>query len=460
MYGLLGQNANQVFSQIVTIPDTAFLAALIDRGVDTNEDGQISFEEAEALTSLTVDEENITDLTGINAFVNLTYLYCSDNKLSSLDVSNNTVLTSLSCSNNQLTSLNVSACSELTSLSCSHNQLISLDVSKNINLSVGHHGYSTLPGLNCSNNQLSSLDVSGCTSLRYLVCSNNQLSSLDVSNCASLTTLHCSNNQLSNLDISNNTQLQRISTDKYYGYASGLICSNNQLSSLDISNNLKLSRIYCSGNQITELDVSNNPDLDEIHCDDNRLVNLDVSNNTALKRLQCGNNQLSSLDISKNLDLLSLDCSNNLLSSLDLSNNKYLGDGGNWIFGSKVIYLSDMPSLNQVCVWDTFNEDSLNLNTEGSPNINFTKGCATGIVEEQFISLSVYPNPTNNILNIETENNDCYSLEIHSLNGQLIYKEEMEGNSKQIDLSTISKGIYFITVRSNEGVSTKKVVKL
>ena len=72
---------------------------------------------------------------------------------------------------------------------------------------------------------------------------------------------------------------------------------------------------------------------------------------------------------------------------------------------------------------------------------------------------SIYPNPSTSLLTIKTDNPDCYSLEIHSLNGQLIYKEEMEGNSKQIDMSPFSKGVYFITIRSKEGVRTEKVVK-
>jgi hypothetical protein len=38
--------------------------------------------------SLTVNNKNITDLTGIKAFTSLNYLNCSNNQLSSLDISN------------------------------------------------------------------------------------------------------------------------------------------------------------------------------------------------------------------------------------------------------------------------------------------------------------------------------------------------------------------------------------
>ncbi len=64
----------------VDIPDQAFLDALIKVGVDTNRDGIISFEEAEAIDTLLVYGEDITDLTGIEAFINLIVLGCGDNK--------------------------------------------------------------------------------------------------------------------------------------------------------------------------------------------------------------------------------------------------------------------------------------------------------------------------------------------------------------------------------------------
>jgi hypothetical protein len=81
-----------LFSQTVSIPDTAFLHALIEKGVDTNGDSLISYEEAEKVTYLDVGvsnflSRNITDITGIEAFINMDTLICSRNRLSSLDLS-------------------------------------------------------------------------------------------------------------------------------------------------------------------------------------------------------------------------------------------------------------------------------------------------------------------------------------------------------------------------------------
>jgi Leucine-rich repeat (LRR) protein len=118
----------------VNIPDEAFLNALIDLGIDANGDGAISPSEAEEIPHIDVSDRGISDMTGIEAFINLERLLCWKNQLTSLDVSQNTALTDLYCAFNQLTSLNVSKNTALTVLHCFSNPLTSLDISNNSSL--------------------------------------------------------------------------------------------------------------------------------------------------------------------------------------------------------------------------------------------------------------------------------------------------------------------------------------
>ena len=212
------------FGQNVNIPDAIFKAYLVNNtAINTNGDNQIQVSEASAFNGI-IDcgYMNISNLTGIEAFVSLTTLSCPYNQLTSLDVSTCSALTDLYCSDNQLTSLDVSTCSALTDLYCSTNNLTSLDVST----------CTALTNLACYYNQLTSLDVSTCTALTYLDCGTNNLTSLDVSICTALIYLDCGYSSLTSLDVSGCTTL-------YY-----LSCSGNNLTSLDVKNGNNINMVY------------------------------------------------------------------------------------------------------------------------------------------------------------------------------------------------------------------------
>lgn len=66
-------------------------------------------------------------------------------------------------------------------------------------------------------------------------------------------------------------------------------------------------------------------------------------------------------------------------------------------------------------------------------------------------TIKIYPNPTKDILNIETES-AISKVEIHTLLGKEILKKE----SKNIDVSTLPQGLYFIKITSSEGIETIK----
>ena len=191
-------------------PDEAFREYL--KKFDINHDNKLASAERN-VTEISVINQNITTLKGIEYFRKLKTLSCSDNQLTSLDVSKNT---------------------ELQKLYCDGNQLTSLEVGEN----------TVLDTLHCYNNQLTSLDVSRNSALQWLSCYKNKLTSLDVSKNTNLTLLYCDSNQLTSLDVSQNTALQE------------LYCDSNQLTSLDVSQNNKLEKLYCSENQLTSLKLS------------------------------------------------------------------------------------------------------------------------------------------------------------------------------------------------------------
>ncbi|MBW9154356.1 Ig-like domain-containing protein [Clostridium estertheticum] len=250
------------------------------------------------IKSLDLSKDDVSSLNGIEYFTSLTNLNCSNNGLTTLDVSKNTALTSLDCQHNLLTTLDVNTA--LINLNCIYNKLETLDVSKT----------TALTSLDCRFNQLATLDVN--TALIDLNCSENKLITLDLSKNTALTNLNCSNNGLTTLDVSKNTAL------------TSLDCYENKLPVLDVSKNAALTALFCRDNKLPVLDVSKNAALTSLDCQSNLLKTLDVSKNTALTSLVCSYNQLKTLDVSKNTALTALVCRDNQLTILDISKNASL----------------------------------------------------------------------------------------------------------------------------------------
>ena len=219
-------------SPLIQFSNPDFEKAVIIQA-DLNVDNNISEAEAAYLKELDLSEKGLTDLSDIKYFINLTFLNCYGNQLTSLDVSNNTALTELVCSYNQLTSLDVSNNTALTELSCGSNNLTSLDLSKNTALTY----------LSCYGNQLTSLDLSNNVALTKLWCFDNQLTSLDLSKNTALTYLDCDNNQLTTLDLRNNF----ISDSICY-----ITCSGNPLERIVLSKRHNISGLYNNLDDIIE----------------------------------------------------------------------------------------------------------------------------------------------------------------------------------------------------------------
>ena len=208
------------------VPDETFRKYLLKQ-FDKDGNGVMTPAERYAVTEIDVNDKNITSLKGIEFFPNLKKLNCGHNRLTSLDVSKNTVLQELVCWENQLTSLDVSQNTALQELECFENKLTSLDVSQN----------PALQKLSCWDNRLTSLDVSKNTELTYLKCSYNRLTELDVSKNTELTYLDCGYNRLTELDVSQNTKL----TELYF--------VSNQITSLQADNCTNLTVIFTGSNK-------------------------------------------------------------------------------------------------------------------------------------------------------------------------------------------------------------------
>jgi len=149
--------------------------------------------------------------------------------------------------------------------------------------------------------------------------------------------------------------------------------------------------------------------LQYLHVKNNKLTALDVSGLTHLQGLDCNNNQLTSLNIAGLEFLKYLTCDNNQLATLKMSKRTNL-----------ITYSGDKETR---IIKDEIDEDT--------------------------ISVNVYPNPTTDQIYLSTDAN----VKLYSLQGVLLYS----GYGDRIDLIGYSQGVYILQINESTIV---KVVKL
>jgi hypothetical protein len=72
----------------------------------------------------------------------------------------------------------------------------------------------------------------------------------------------------------------------------------------------------------------------------------------------------------------------------------------------------------------------------------------------QFIDVTIYPNPTSGLISIDTEEN-IINIAVLSSSGRTLSNSKV----KNLDLSEYSAGVYFITIQTDKGFVTKKILK-
>ena len=179
-----------------------------------------------AVSSLYVADNKIEamDLTGIAN--SLKKLYCGNNELSTLNLSNFKNLNEVDLQGNNLTMLKVYGPESVNGAS---NQLTMFAVSQ----------FARVKQLFLADNQLKGLGTTQMTSLENLFVQRNAIKSLKLNKCPSLKIASLADNGTTTLDVTGNSQLQEL-------WAGG-----NAISKLDITSCGQLETLIAPGSQMT-----------------------------------------------------------------------------------------------------------------------------------------------------------------------------------------------------------------
>ena len=217
--------------QNVNIPDLNFKNALIntpcvdldgdgegDVDADTNNDLEIQLAEALAVQRLDIYNQDISDLTGLEAFDNLVWLDCENNdfieltlkdkpfleevlfaKLNSqierIEITSNPMLSSLIFKNSGAFSTTLK---NLIYLDCSNNALIEFD----LEASFSSSNYN-LQKLDCSSNAITTIKIDEEFHVDSIDCSHNLIEDISLITDSEAKYMDISNNQISSFTIRN-----------------------------------------------------------------------------------------------------------------------------------------------------------------------------------------------------------------------------------------------------------------
>ncbi len=204
--------------------------------------------------------------------------------------------------------------------------------------------------------------------------------------------------------------------------------------------------INCSRNSLTQVNFGLNPNLTRIDCNRNNLTSLDLSNNLALTQLYCGENPFTFVDITANTAIHDFHATGSPnLVAVNLANGNNANFTQMMIAGCPNLTCIQVDSISSVAGWTGFNFNK-------PTGVSYSTTCALSTSDFDTAKISVYPNPVQNILNIETEAN----VTIFDLSGRQIMKTD---NTNQINVSSLAKGTYILQLEVDGNINIEKIIK-
>jgi hypothetical protein len=72
---------------------------------------------------------------------------------------------------------------------------------------------------------------------------------------------------------------------------------------------------------------------------------------------------------------------------------------------------------------------------------------------------AVYPNPASDKITITSSTTQSLRLSICNILGELILRRTLSGNTNEIDISSMAKGVYILNVSGKDWIGKRKMVK-
>lgn len=455
---LLKLSSPVINENAVNIPDTNFEKYLIDENIDTDAtiNGLVLKTDVATIENINVNDKNISDLTGIEAFKSLKVLRANNNQIAALEISENLNLEEIYIANNQISTI---------------------DVSKNVKLKK----------IDIGENNLSTLTVNQLEDLETLSCYKNQLTAINLLSNKKLISFIANDNQLTNVDIRANTNLTWIDVE------------DNNLAHLNVKNTNNTNFLIFNARGNTNLTCI---EVDDVAYSDSNWTQKDTSANFSGDCAPANDDcdfaiplvidQETPGDINSGTFTNAADCvSGNVIAdvwytvTVPVSGEFSIqgsGLGGLLKFAiyksctsTSSISCGENISLTNLTPGDVYyvrvwmEEETSNKSTSKKTNSAFGTFTIVANNSSEILSTSafgeiekhiqVFPNPAISNITVKLlKDNLIDKIEIFNSVGVKVLSKSISSKKDKITISQFSSGIYFIKVKSNHQTILQKLI--
>ena len=409
----------------ISIPDADFRNYIVPKA-DLNSDNQLSQAEAAAYSGvIDLSGLNCSNVIGIEYFTSVNVIFCTGApNLTALVVSGCSALRYLRCNgNSSLTSVDIAGLNNLMWVVISNNPVANLNLT----------GTTGMTSLYLESNLLTTLDVSSCTSLERLTLRNGVFSTVKTGPLTNLESVECTGNQVPAI-----LNLGGSSVELIFGH-------NSNIQTMNLSNCTRLRQLYCPNSNMKSLSLSSCYALELVQLNDNDLTTLRVrnGNNTAISYFNIVNNP--------NLTCVEVDNPSYSTGRWTLKDA-----GASYALGCNLV--STGGGLGNPLGGGPVGPKVVGGNTNNTAGTTYD---VTGFSSvEGGINAQVFPNPTNGTVTVDL--GTAYKnavVEVTNAVGQTVYNKTFT-NAQRAELNLDgAAGMYMVTVRTEAGNQTFKVVK-
>jgi len=163
------------------------------------------------------------------------------------------------------------------------------------------------------------------------------------------------------------------------------------------------------------------------------------------------NNYTGSFDYDSTNDLLTMNSFDATLNLCDYQEHNEF----------ETVYFNFFANPNIIdysIVYDTNGDENLYLESSSGVIFHYRNSQIIFSVNDiELFNINLFPNPVSGELFISSENTVVENIVVYSINGKILLETVNETNS--INVSALSKGIYFIELSSSEGKSIQRFIK-